>query len=327
MISIIVPVYNVEKYIERCLECLIRQTEKDIEIILIDDGPTDRTKEICDSYAKKYSNMSVVHKKNEGVSSARNLGIELSKGEYIAFVDADDSVDLNFFEVLLNCLKESKSDVAACAVANEYNAHYEIKKSHSEMLEYTVFDGNETVLDGVTVLGGYIWNKLWKRSLIGEHRFSDSISMCEDLLFLWETLKDSNRACYVEMNMYHYLIHFESLSHSSNIEKYREALQIQEKIIKEAEELGLKSVSGLIVNYLNWNLKLSEIMVVSKQCDKNMYCEIKNNLARYHKYFCKCDFRRHLLANALLISWTAYSILAKTISTIKKLYMLKYTLK
>lgn len=68
-------------------------------------------------------------------------------------------------------------------------------------------------------------------------------------------------------------------------------------------------------------------MVVSKQCDKNMYCEIKNNLARYHKYFCKCDFRRHLLANALLISWTAYSILAKTISTIKKLYMLKYTLK
>ena len=114
LISIIIPAYNVEKYISKCLESIIKQTYSNIEIILVDDGSTDKTSEICDEYEKKDDRIKVIHTENRGVSEARNKGLENVKGNWITFVDSDDWIEEDFCEVLLKKIKDYDADIALC---------------------------------------------------------------------------------------------------------------------------------------------------------------------------------------------------------------------
>ena len=111
LISVIVPIYNVESYLEQCIKSIINQTYKNIEIILIDDGSTDKSPKICDKYKQKDSRIIVVHKQNTGVSATRNIGLELSKGKWIAFVDSDDWIEKEYLEELLLNAKKEKADI------------------------------------------------------------------------------------------------------------------------------------------------------------------------------------------------------------------------
>ena len=113
-VSIVVPIYNVESYLERCIQTLLNQTLKDIEIILIDDGSPDHCPQICNEYAQKDSRIKVIHKKNAGLGYARNSGLEIARGKYLAFVDSDDYVEANMYEILYNKIKDSNSDVVFC---------------------------------------------------------------------------------------------------------------------------------------------------------------------------------------------------------------------
>lgn len=113
-ISVIVPVYKVEEYLEECIESLVNQTMKEIEIILVDDGSPDHCGAICDQYAQKYSNITVIHQKNGGLSCARNQGLSIAKGEYISFVDSDDYVKENMLETLYNACMKNHTKMAAC---------------------------------------------------------------------------------------------------------------------------------------------------------------------------------------------------------------------
>ena len=114
LISIVVPIYNVEKYLEKCINSIIIQTYKNIEIILVNDGSTDSSGKICDIYLKIDKRIKVVHKKNGGLSDARNVGIENAKGKYIAFIDSDDFLDSDFIEILYNLIIEYNADVSCC---------------------------------------------------------------------------------------------------------------------------------------------------------------------------------------------------------------------
>ena len=114
LVSIIIPVYNTEKYLSKCLESVINQTYKNLEIILINDGSTDKSKEICESFAKKDKRIQILNKENSGVSSARNHGMRLAKGQYIAFIDGDDYAEENYIEELLKNLKQTESDCVLC---------------------------------------------------------------------------------------------------------------------------------------------------------------------------------------------------------------------
>lgn len=114
LISIIVPVYNVERYLNKCLDSIIHQTYNNLEIVLVDDGSTDWSGLICDAYATKDNRVTVIHKENNGLSAARNIGLEYSHGELIGFVDSDDYVDRQMYEILLRQLEEDKSDIAIC---------------------------------------------------------------------------------------------------------------------------------------------------------------------------------------------------------------------
>ena len=130
LISVIIPVYNVEKFIDRCINSLINQTYKNLEIILVDDGSPDNCPGLCDDWAKKDNRIKVVHKQNGGLSDARNAGLERSTGDYIMFVDSDDFVDETICEVLLNDLKNNDADFSMCGVeiCNDYSANSKNKK-------------------------------------------------------------------------------------------------------------------------------------------------------------------------------------------------------
>ena len=116
LVSVIVPVYKVEKYLSKCLDSIVNQTYKNLEIILVDDGSPDNSGKICDEYAQKDSRIKVIHKENGGLSSARNAGLDIATGEYIAFADSDDSVHLDFVEKLYRAIKEENADIACCSV-------------------------------------------------------------------------------------------------------------------------------------------------------------------------------------------------------------------
>ena len=158
-VSVIVPVYNVEKYISKCLDSLVNQTLKDIEIIVVNDGSPDNSQKIIDEYVKKYPDKVKSYiKENGGQGSARNYGIELSTGEYIGFVDSDDFVELDMFEKMYNKAKQDNSDIVICG-------SYNVSEDYSKK-EIDVFVNNyNTDLENAIFGKMTVWNKIYKRNI------------------------------------------------------------------------------------------------------------------------------------------------------------------
>jgi glycosyltransferase involved in cell wall biosynthesis len=186
LISVIVPVYNVEKYLKRCIDSIINQTYKNLEIILIDDGSSDSSGEICDEYAILDLRIHVIHQKNKGLSAARNAGIELATGEWIAFLDSDDWIDSEMYEILLDNGIKNNADISTCQSRN-VNAKGELLSSKTpNMIENQITEMSaDDIISGLYTLTKVrfeVWNKLWKRSLIGETRFIDG-QVSEDVYF------------------------------------------------------------------------------------------------------------------------------------------------
>ena len=179
-ISVIVPVYNVENYLENCLNSLVNQTVKDIEIIAINDGSTDKSGEILNRYQKEFSNIKVIHQGNDGISAVRNKGIELSTGEYIAFIDSDDSVSLNFCEEMLNKALECDADITVCdyyEVCNEVKTEIKLP----DFNKCTVFENPSLLFD----INSSPWNKLYKKDFLIKHKAQFPVGLkYEDAAFV-----------------------------------------------------------------------------------------------------------------------------------------------
>lgn len=173
LISVVIPIYNVEKYVEKCVNSVISQTYKNMEIILVDDGSKDKSGEICDSFEKKDKRIKVIHKKNGGLSDARNAGIEIAKGKYISFIDSDDYVSELFIERLYNLCTQNNADIAECAFIK-----FEDKSQIKKIEDSTVISvkNNEDVLYDLYRKESYVvtvvvWNKLYKMDLFNDIRF------------------------------------------------------------------------------------------------------------------------------------------------------------
>lgn len=181
-ISIIVPVYNTEKYLEKCLNSLISQTLEDIEILCINDGSTDNSIKILEQYANRDSRIKIINKKNAGVSAARNTGISQAKGEYLGFVDSDDYVDLNFYEKLYNTAKEYNASIAVAGIIRFNEFH---KKYHLKLNETILSNDLKTKLKLCDVPDkSYVWNKIYKTDEFKKNNlnFSEGVYY-EDVIF------------------------------------------------------------------------------------------------------------------------------------------------
>ena len=194
LISIIVPIYNVEKYLSKCIDSIINQTLENIEIILVNDGSTDSCAEIIESYANKDNRIKVIHKKNGGQSSARNMGLDIAKGEYIGFVDSDDWLHYDMYENMYKSIKNANSDMCVCG-REEYSEDGKLgyqNKLIDEIIDLDKYDIKDYISNKLfykhTVV---VWNKIYKREIIKNNmiRFEDvSYVGSEDALFNYQYL-------------------------------------------------------------------------------------------------------------------------------------------
>lgn len=226
-VSVIVPVYNTEEYLEECIKSLLNQTLRDIEIILVDDGSPDNCPEMCDEWAKKDNRISVIHKENGGLSSARNAALDICEGEYIGFVDSDDFVEPTMFEELCNSAVKNNSDISICALSTFYKG-----ESVEKLLPFDkeVYKGKEiTECFLVPLLGdnpnekvqgleGFVCRQLFKRETIENIRFKpEGEYFAEDVMFDFDIYPLCKTISVVNKPLYFYRYNGDSLSN-----RYRE---------------------------------------------------------------------------------------------------------
>lgn len=213
LISIILPVYNVADYLQTCLDSILNQTYRNIEIICIDDGSTDGSGEICDNYAKKDLRIKVIHQGNQGVSKARNVGLQICNGEYIGFVDSDDWLEPQMYERLVQALNCKKTiGVAMCGYFMNYESE-EKKIINRRPVPQKIIPMSQMLYyiyrrDEYRGVASYLVTKLFRREVLGldNHpiRFSEELKVGEDVLFAAECYLRIQEAVYIDESLYHY---------------------------------------------------------------------------------------------------------------------------
>lgn len=211
LVSIIVPVYGVEKYLPECVDSLLAQTHTNIEVILIDDASQDGCAQICDRYAQKDARVKVVHKNNGGAASARNAGLDVATGAYICFVDADDVVKKEYVEYLLTHLLEADADIAVCGYYNLTRKQWELAEpqkvglySQTEYLAYFLRDWSCALL----------WNKIYRRDMIGSLRMAEGHKI-DDEFFTYQVVMNCRKVVVTDQPLYGYRIRVSSVMHDS----------------------------------------------------------------------------------------------------------------
>lgn len=291
LVSVIIPVYNVEQYLYECIDSVVAQTYTNLEIILVDDGSTDGSGKICDEYAEKDERILVMHKKNEGVSSARNSALEISTGTYVAFIDADDYVDSNFINKLYMALFNNNVDIAICGyekiggldlVSGNTTTKYRTEKIVLEKsgrlntgkLWFHAFDTN--------FVGCYLWNKLFKKKFLDKMQFDRELCIGEDMIYLAQYLKNVNDAYYINEPLYKYRINCNSALNTTNvlakdtvikkIESAIEATEILDSLIQKEKNVLKYYVSYRKVRTSVWCIFK---MVVTDLNEKAIFDRIK----------------------------------------------------
>lgn len=237
-VSVIVPVFNVEKYVGQCLESLINQTLKNIEIIIVNDGSTDKSLSICEEYARKDNRIRVYTKENGGLSSARNYGLQFVSSPYVGFVDSDDWVSENFYEVLYNSITVNDCDISATSAIRKH------RNSQKYRFNYKQEVVCETLLDKIKTANipkcCYVWNKLYKTDLVKKNLLTEN-SYYEDVLWLPNVIKQANRMVFVPNGLYYYRANANSIVKTRQTEKKElDFYNAQKSLIKFFDDNGIK---------------------------------------------------------------------------------------
>lgn len=269
-VSIIVPVYNVEKYLSRCIESILNQTLKDIELILVNDGSTDKCKDICKEYSKYDSRVKFINKINEGVSSARNVGIDNSSGDYISFVDPDDYLDNDAIEYLYRLIKKYNADVSCYKMKTYRNNEYHIIEENEEVRLYI----NESIVKNQIESGKFLFsscNKLYSRKLFDgvNDRFNNDIRYAEDALFNIHMLSKCKKLVYSNLRKYNYFIN-EGSTVNKISDKRIDILKAQRQMLEFINNKYCNYTQNIIKQYVNSSILIIVDIAKSKELFKNL---------------------------------------------------------
>lgn len=201
-ISVIIPVYKVEKYLPKCIESIVNQTYNNLEIILVDDGSPDRSSEICDKYALKDGRIKVIHKENGGVARARNTGLDAATGDYIGFVDSDDWIETDMYELLMKNAIKYDADISMCGETVYENGEIVSAPNSGEVRLLNRIEAKKSTVVGGTM--GFVWNKIYKRDTVGDVRFSSDYGCSEDLMFVYQLLENTDKIVVDSSAKYNY---------------------------------------------------------------------------------------------------------------------------
>lgn len=234
MVSVIVPVYNSEKYIRRCLDSVCGQTYTDLEVILVNDGSKDHSLSILQEYSGRDHRISLVSQENKGVAAARNTGLRNANGDYILYVDADDWIEPDAIECLVSRMDED-ADIVFCSSDHAETPEDVRRESKTEC---EVWDQDRQLLEFMKHkrMTGMLWNKLIRKSIMDGSSFNEKTGYGEDAEFLWKVLKKSRKMVVTNEVLYHHVLEDMSISHLSFSEKKFSAIPMWEAINKEVQE-------------------------------------------------------------------------------------------
>lgn len=301
-VSVVVPIYNVENYLDKCVDSIVTQTYKNLEIILVDDGAKDNSGELCNKWAEKDDRIKVVHKENGGLSSARNAGMEVATGDYIMFEDSDDWLELELIEKCVERITEDNSELVIFG-------YKKVDEQGQNLGEFTF--GNDTLSRNelaeqlfyriVEMSFGYAWNKLYDFNVIKKSGLKNDSSIIdrEDLVFNMQMLSYWNKISYLEFAGYNYLQRTTSLLHNSNLARLKNIKPFCEKMHSirfgnsESERKVynmnvLHYLSDCIIKNILWNDELSKVEKINWIKDIIRDCPNKDIL------FDDSDNPRHL---------------------------------
>lgn len=335
VLSIIVPIYNVEKYLKDCLESILVQTFNDFEIILVNDGSTDKSGEICDEYSKKDTRVKVIHKNNGGVSSARNIGLKNALGKYIAFVDPDDMIDKNMYEIMMNVSIKDDVDIVVCQIKT-INTNLQTE-SISQIWEkanikLNKIDIKKRLIPDILTKGQYSIasssNKIYKINLLkGTNiRFNEEMSHGEDARFNLLLLQEAESIEFIDKPLYKYYIRDRiSLTRAFDKNFYNRILDNKNFGIKLCKQYNITDITGYIETYMNNTINFIESLIRS-DIDKNEKKEIVMNILQSNDFidginnYKPPSFYYHILKKTLisknymiinsviLVKWKIYNI-------------------
>lgn len=260
LISVIVPVYNVEKYVGRCLNSIIHQSYTNLEIIVVNDGSTDNSLSVCEEYEAKDKRIKLITQENRGLSGARNTGLRNYTGEYVTFVDSDDWIHRNMVEFMYNLLVRNKSDMSKCGnfrVSEMTN----LEKSPDgyEDVVYTRNEFLELFLSGTYTA---CWSRLFRKDVIYGFKFPEGLN-CEDFIYMYEVIRRINTVAVNEFPLYYYFVREDSIVNQKfNIKKFdqfysaRRLYELVKKYTPEYSELSVTRLAGAIASLLSSSRKL-----------------------------------------------------------------------
>lgn len=295
LISVVVPIYNVEKYLKSCIDSIINQTYKNLEIILVDDGGTDKCPHICDEYENKDQRIKVIHKENGGLSDARNAGIKQAKGQYISFVDSDDDISPYMYNKLYKNIKQYNADISVC----NYVFIYDGNKYNQGKTNQTISMTSEEALDmlyDTNKYGNFAWNKLYKTTLFNDIKFPYG-KKYEDIFVMHELYNKANKLVFLDEGLYNYYSRESSILGTESIDAiidYFDGMITRAK--SEATKGREKYLASILLNRILksqktiYNKKLDSLKreLLKEKCSYCLqnYC-IKGNLS--NKYYIKAN--------------------------------------
>ena len=295
-ISVVIPVFNVESYLEKCLHSVVNQTYKNLEIICVDDGSTDCSGDICERFAASDNRILVIHKPNGGLSSARNAALERCTGEYIGFVDSDDWLEANMYEYLLNMLCTSGADLASCGYYEESagicRQVQNLMPVPENLIRTNEFLKYIYIRDQYRGVAGYVCTRLMKKAILDHCHlsFDEDVISGEDVIFMAHYFINSSTSIYTSVPFYHYVQRADSLSHDAHTQlKFLDMCRAYLRVIDLYEE---NHVDEMVLDYVKrfcvyHGLNLLKLAFQHKESEKIV--PIKVIIYKYFDVYCRTN--------------------------------------
>ena len=282
LITVIVPVYNVEKYLKKCLDSIVSQTYNNLQIILVNDGSTDNSAAVCARYLKKDSRIELIEQENAGLSAARNVGIERAKGEYLAFIDSDDVVDSDYIEYLYNLIVESGADMSICGIRESYDSGKE--RNLSRGYKNVIIERSDC-LKRMLLEQGYncsAYAKLYKRELWGDIAYPYA-KHYEDLGTTYRYILRGHKVAFGSEAKYEYFIRKGSISHSKFSMKKLDIVELTDQMCGDIEATTKSEELRKICRLRRMHARLSVLRMVPVCTSNSKVIEAKREMSAYIK--------------------------------------------
>ena len=315
VISVIIPVYKVERYLDRCVESVLRQSYSHLEILLVDDGSPDRCGRMCDQWAEKDPRVRVIHKENGGLSSARNVGLDAATGKYIAFVDSDDYIAPDMFRLLHKALVEHHADMSICNFYFVDEAGSILEEDHQDTpITAGVFSGMETIKRITGNKHWYYnpaWNKLYKSVLFSDIRYPEDVTCAEDAFVVHWLLGLCTSVVCIDDRCYYYTQREESITHRRT---QKEVLCDAESYLDRAIYCYDHGLNDEAARFYWWAAMILSEVCAEKNKDSSLRIRLVKDIRLFRKNICICSpysMKKKLQIEIVLRSPRMYYLLKK----------------